>query len=268
MDNALFIGIAVLILAVIVGGYVFRARAAKKTREFAAARGWRYEKSDLGVLDSYPQLFPFYSESGGRGKPGLSFGETRDDDALDVLYFTVGEFPGHSFTYTYTTHERDSNNEPSTTRHYWHVVGVDLPVPFPMLTIRRRRKMDALTNRSTPPVEFAQADLNAAYTIHCEHLPAAFDIVTPQMGEWLVREQFRTEIVLQDHKLYVYKKGRQKIDSIDPMLKQLTDFLAQISPATWQKTQGHYPRPHRIHHVQSLDLGRMKAAYDEWRESQ
>lgn len=268
MNNALIIGIAVVIFAVIIGGFVARARAAKKTKELAAARGWRYEKSDVGILDSYPQLFPFYSETGGRGKPGLSFGDTSHGEARDVLYFNAGDFPANSFTYTYTTHEQNSDNETSTTKNYWHVVGLDLPTPFPSLIIRRRRKLDALENRLTKPVEFPQADLNAAYTIHSEHPPAALDIVTPQMAAWLVHEEFRNEMVLQDQKLYVFSKGRQKIDNIDPMLKQLTDFLAHIPAETWQKTQGEYPRPERIKHVQSLDLGQMKAAYDEWRDSQ
>ena len=268
MNNALFIGIAVFIFVVAVGGFVVRARNAKKAREFAAARGWRYEKSDVGILGSYPQLFPFYSQTGGRGKPGLSFGDSDQGEARDVLYFNAGDFFGHSFTYTYTTHEQNSDNETSTKKHYWHVVGLELPTPFPSLIIRRRRKLDALENRLTKPVEFPQADLNAAYTIHSEHPPAAFDIVTPQMAEWLVHEEFRNEMVLQDHKLYVYKKGRQKLDNVDPMLKQLTDFLAHIPAAVWQKTQGEYPRPQRVNYVQSLDLGQMKAAYDEWRESQ
>lgn len=268
MENALIFGIAIVIFAIILGGFIVRARDAKKVREFAASRGWRYEKSDVGVVDSYPQLFPFYSHTDGRGKPGLSFGDSGRGQAVDVLYFNAGEYVGHSFTYTYTTREEGSDNSTSTKNHYWHVVSLDLPTPFPMLIIRRRRKLDAFENRLTKPVEFPQAGLNAAYTIHGEHAPAARDIVTPQMVQWLVREEFKNEMVLQDHKLYVYKKGRQKVENIDPMLKQLTDFVAHIPADTWQKANGEYPRPDRVKYVPSLDLGQMKAAYDEWRESQ
>jgi len=268
MDPIIIFGVAALILVIAIGGAVRRARNSKKVQGLAAERGWRYEKSDAGVLSTYPQLFPFYSHGEGRSKPGISFGDRVSGEARDVLYLTEGEYSGQSFTYTYTTYERDSDGDTSSKKHYWHVVGFELPTAFPNLTIRRRRKLDFFENKLTKPVDLPYSELNSAYTIHSEHAPAALDIVTAAMAQWLVREQFRAEIVLQDRRVYVYTKGRQKIENIDPMVKQIIDFLAHIPQEAWQKTRGEYPQPQRVKYVESLDLNQMKSAYDDWRESQ
>ena len=268
MENAFFIAIGGIVLVSIVGGYVLRKRRAKQTEEFAKQRGWRYVPSEVGILDSYPQTFPFYSEGGSRSKPGLSIGDSSQGGAVDLMHLNTGDYAGHSFTYTYRTHGTDSDNNSTSTDHNWHVVGLELPVPFPNLTIRRRRKLDALGNALTKPLDFASPELTAAYTIHSEHPPAAFDIFTPEMIQWLVGEQFRDEMVMQDHCVYVFRKGKQKLEAIDPMLGQLSGFLNRIPAEAWQKAQGEYPRPQRVRKVDALDLNQMKAAYQEWRESQ
>lgn len=268
MEPIIIFGVAALILVVAVGGAVMRARNSKEVQALADERGWRYEKSDARILSSYPQLFPFYSQGQSRSKPGISFGDSDSGEARDVLYLKAGEYSGQSFTYTYKTHETDSDGDTSTKNHYWHIVGFELPTSFPNLTIRRRRKLDLFENKLTKPVDFPYPELNSEYTIHSEHAPAALDIVTAEMAQWLVREQFRAEIVLQDRRVYVYTKGRQKLENIDPMIKQISDFLAHIPEVAWQKTRGEYPQPQRVKYVEGLDLGQMKSAYDDWRESQ
>lgn len=269
MESILVVIVAIVIAAIIVGGFVMRRRRAKQTEAFAQERGWRYEKSDATVLSAYPQVFPFYAEGRSTSKPGISLGGSgRSDDAQNVMYLNVGDYPGHSFTYNYSTRDTDSDGDTSTKQHYWHVLGVELPVPFPHLTIRRRRKLDALENRLTKPVELPHPGLSAAYTIHSEHPPAAFDVVTPEMAQWLLAQQFKTEMVLQDTRLFVYAKGKQKLENIEPMVAQLAGFLSQIPAVAWQKAQGEYPRPQRTLMVDSLDLNKMKDAYTQWRDSQ
>lgn len=265
MEKLIIGVVAVAILTIIVGGAVMRARRAKQTEKFAQERGWRYERADATILGQYPQLFPFYSQ--GRSRPGISFGGGgSNDDAQNVLHLNVGGYPGHSFTYTYTTYDTDSDGDSSTQNHYWHVVGVELPEPFPQLTIRRRRRLDALENRFTKPVEFALPELNAAYTIHSEYPPAAYDVVTPATAQWLLAQQFKGEIVLQDTRLYVYAKGKQKLENIDPMVAMLSEFISLIPPAAWHKAQSEYPRPQRPLLSEGLDLNAMKDAYTQWRD--
>lgn len=267
MEIALFIGSGVVILAFIAGRFVLRKRKAKQAEAFAGERGWRYVPSDVGILDAYPQTFPFYSEGGSRSKPGLTIGDNSQGGARNLMHLNAGDYAGHSFTYTYTTYDRDSDNKSSSQNHYWHVVGLELPVPFPNLIVRRRRKLDALENRLTKPVEFPSPELTAAYTIHSEHPPAVFDIITPEMAQWLVGEEFRDEMVMQDHSFYVFRKGKQKFENIDSMLGQLRGFLSRIPAEAWQKAQGEYPRPQRVRNADALNVNQMKDAYREWRET-
>lgn len=270
MNNTLLVVAVCLILAVIIGGIVFRrvqnTRATKQAKQFASDRNWRYVASDGSVVASYPQLYPFYVSGRSTFRPGLSSGNGSPDDCRDVLYFQSGEYSGQSFTYTFTSHD-DSDNSSKPKRHLWHIVGLELPIPFPNLIIRRRRKIELPQARLTKPVELPSAELNSLYAVHSEHHPAALDLMTPEMIQWLVGGQFQNEMVMQDHRLYVFSKGRQKLENIDPMLAQLNGFLSHIPGEVWQKAQGEYPRPARVQMVESLDFGKMKDAYKEWRDT-
>lgn len=271
MNNILLFVAVGVILAVIIGGIVFRkvqrTRAAKQAEQFAQQRGWRYVASDNSVLTSYPQLFPFYVSGRSTSRPGTSFGDSSTDEARDVLHLKSGEYPAQSFTYSYTTYDEDSGKSSSAKTRLWHIVGLELPVPFPSLIVRRRRRLELPQARLTKPVELPSADLNAMYSVHSEHQPAAFEIMTPEMVQWLLTEQFQDEMVLQDHRLYVFSKGRQRLENIDLMLTQLSGFLSRIPAEAWQKAQGEYPRPARVQMFEALDLSKMTDAYKEWRNS-
>lgn len=266
MDNLVYIVAGVIVL-IIGGGAILRLKRAKKTREFAQSRGWNYEKSNATVIAGYPQLFPFSEGSAAAsGRSGISIGSSGDGDARDVLSFTAGRYPGNSFMYTYTTKERDSNNESSSQNHKWHIVGLELPLPLPNITIRRRRKLDAIENKLTKPVEFPMPEFNAAYTVHSEHPPAAMDIITPDTASWLIAQGVKNKIVLEDNRIYTYAKGAQKPENIDPMLAALTGFLDRIPEVAWQKAQGEYPRPQRVR-MRVLDIGQIAGAIKDYRQS-
>ncbi len=83
MDSALIIFVVIFIAVAMGGGFFLRQKRAKQAREFAESRGWRHEKSDLGVLDTYPQLFPLNG--------GDSIESGRNLDARDVIYLSSGE---------------------------------------------------------------------------------------------------------------------------------------------------------------------------------
>lgn len=271
MNNNLVFVIAFVIVAMIIGSIVLRKvksnKAAKQAEQFAMERNWRYASSDTNLIKSYPQLFPFYVSGESTSRPGISFGDSSTGVARDVLYFQSGENAGHSFTYTYTSHDTDSDNTSSTKNHFWHVVGLEIPVPFPNLIVRRRRKLDMPQSRLTKAVQLSSPELNSLYSVHSEHHPLVVDVMTPEMVQWLVDGQFQDEMVLQDRRIYVFSKGRQKLANIDPMLSQLNGFLSRIPAEVWQKAGGEYPRPDRVQMFDSLDLGKMKDAYKDWRDS-
>lgn len=271
MDNTLIVVAVCAVFVLVIGGMVLRrvrgAQVAKQAKQYAAERNWQYVSSDSGVVAKYPQLYPFYISGRSTSRPGISFGDSSTDAALDVLRFKSGDYPGESFTYTYTTHDDDSRSSSNPKHHFWHVVGLELPVPFPNLIIRRRRNIELPQVRLTKPVEIPSAELNSLYAVHSEHHPFAVDIMTPEMVQWLVGGQFQHEMVMQDSRLYLFCKGRQKLENIDAMLAQLNGFLTHVPATAWQKAQGEYPRPQRIQMVQSLDIGMMKDAYKEWRDT-
>ncbi len=270
MDSAVLIAIvvAVVILVIAVSKALLRAKGRKKSEAYAAERGWQYTKSDMGILDTYPQLFPFYSSSDSRDKPGVSFSSGDQGQAHNILCFTADGYPGQSFTYSYTTYDHDSTSNTNSQINNWHVTGLELPSPFPSMSIRRRQRVrDSLGVGNSDVVELPYPDLKAAYTVRCEHPEAALDIVTPEMAQWLLENNFKNEIILQDQRIYVYSKGSQDLEKIDAMVEQLTGFLALIPESTWQKTQGTYPRPKRVTMASSLNLNQMKDIYQEWREN-
>lgn len=271
MDNPLLVVAVCAVFVLVIGGMVFRkvrgSRAAKQAQQYAAGRNWQYVSSDIGVVTKYPQLYPFYAAGRSTSRTGISSGGSSTGDALDVLSFHSGDYRGESFTYSYMSYDNDSSSSSNPTRHFWHIVGLELPVPFPNLIIRRRRKVELPQARLTKPVDMPSAELNSLYAVHSEHHPAALDVMTPEMVQWLVGGQFHHEMVMQDSRLYVYCKGRQKLENIDAMLAQLNGFLSYVPAEAWQKAQGEYPRPARVQMVESLDVGKMKDAYKEWRDT-
>lgn len=261
-------GIVGVITALSVGRSVLRRRRAARAKDFAQERGWGYEPVNDLVLEGYPQVYPFYSQGRSTSKPGLSIGgNNRSDSARDVLRFMVGDYPSESFTYTYVTYDSGSDGGSSAQHSYWHVLGLELPVPFPHLTIRRNRKFK-IGARSLPErVDFPDPALTAAYAIHCEYPAAAFDLITPATAQWLVAEEFQDEMVLHDNRLFVFRKGKQDLERLDAMIGMLTGFLSRIPAEAWRKAQGEYPRPQRIVMYDAFNLNVIKDAYQQWKDS-
>lgn len=270
MEYPIFIIVALIIVATIVGRFVRDRKRRKQTEEqaqqLAQSRGWRYVESDIGILDSYSLLPPLSGEDSG--------GSRNQFDARHVIFLTAGDYPGHSFTHYHTANYTDSDGDSKRDTSRKHVVGLELPVPFPNVTIRSRRRSDRVFNKlnkvfntKTKPVEFPMEEFNAAYTVHSEHPPAALEIITTDTARWLIEQDLKDEIVLQDHLIVIYKDGYQQVENIDSMLAVLTGLLTRVPQEAWQKAQGEYPRPKRYHYSDAVNLNKIADAVKDYRSN-
>lgn len=276
MNTNFVILVATLVFVFIVGGVIMRKlksnNAAKEAQEFARSKNWQYESANEAIVGSYPQLFPLYAEGRSTRQPGINVAASTEELARDILYFHAGRYPGQSFTLTYAAYDTgtagSSEDSSNSKRHFWHIVGLELPVPLPELTVRPRRKIDALERRLTKPIELSSDEFNSSYAVYSEHPPFAHDVFSADMMTWLMQGAFKNQLVLQDHKIYVFSKGRQNVEKIDAMLAHLEGFLARIPSTVWHKAQSaEYPRPERIKLSNTLNVSEMINAYKDWRDS-
>lgn len=221
-----FFLIVLIVLAGLVAAVVTGVRRTRQVKEFAEQRGWEFIGTDRSLPRTFPRVAPF--------------GIGSDRRASDTLRYNVRGRHGYSFTYTYTT----GSGEDETT-HTHHVVSLDLPHPLPRLVLRPETTMSRMGKLiGMQDVQFESEDFNRAWIVQSEHLPGAHDILHPRMMEWLLQVQPRN-IVIEDETMYVWSRGQQVLEIIEPWIRFMLDFEDLIPAFVWQKAQGEYPRPSR-----------------------
>lgn len=211
--------VAVVILLAVRSGR--RRRTA--LQEYAAARGWDYQGSAQGLAGR------FTSEP---------FNAGRSRRATDAL---TGDFHGRhaaSFDYQYVT----GGGKDSTT-HYFHVVCLHLPTALPRL----RFDPDGLgaslaTFFGGEDIQFESEEFNRAWRVRSDGPPQyAYDFVHPRMMETMMHQGIvGHSITVEGEDIYLYARGRQRIDRIDPRLAVLSSIVDQIPRHLWLKA-GHDP---------------------------
>lgn len=247
MEKYIIAIVAVFIVTVMVVKFVRGRGQEKKIAELAEQRGWSFAHRDDQLLWRYPELFPL--------------SEGREQTVRNLLTFTVDGNMYSSFDFTSTgSTTTSSNDDDSTSTSRYHVVGVNLPVPLPELTIRARRRLDALENKLTKP-EPIDPEFDQTWTVHGECSPATMAIMSAQQREFINVHDKKTRIVIQDDVLFTYRSGRQTVENIDEMIALLTGFMNRIPSDVWQAAQaGSYPRPVRTRSAFRVDLDQVANA--------
>lgn len=233
MDISPLVILAVAVVLALGGFSIYQSYLRRKRfEEYAQARGWQYTPSDASLARAFPQQAPFGSGSSRR--------------CTNVLRHRSGKYTGYSFDYSYQVSSGSGENR-STTTYRFHVVSLDLPHPLPRLTLRPEGALDGVAKFfGSQDVQFESAEFNRAWFVQAEHLPAAHDVIHPQMMTWLLEApQQGARFVIEDQILYTFRTGRQMRENIDPLIARLVAFSEHIPAFVWQKAQGEYPRPER-----------------------
>lgn len=253
LDSPIFVVLVVVAVVAIGAGVLLMRRAkGKKFEAFAAERGWRYEPRDREQLVfQYPEVYPFGVGQAQEGKGRV---------CSNILHLTDGDIAGQSFDYSYTGLKgsaafglsddeleralRKAEDSELEKKHF-HVVGIRLPQPLPQLTVRPKVSINAMPGGAGQRVQFESSQFNGAWIVNSEYPRAAHDVMHPRMMEWMLAQDPKVNLSIEDSVLFAVREGTQKLENIDQMLALLTQFVDQVPEHVWQKAQGEYPRPQR-----------------------
>ncbi|WP_028652277.1 DUF3137 domain-containing protein [Nocardioides halotolerans] len=221
-----FVLIFAAFLALAVVAVVFSYLAAKKRREamaaYAAARGWRYEVEQPLLVDRFT------------GPPfGLGFGRR----AYNVLYGTHDGRDLVSFDYEYKT--QTSNGKQTTTQvHRFSVLGLSMGVYMPPLTVDPESFLDRFVGRITGnDIDLESEEFNRAFTVSCPDRKFAFDVLHPQLMEFLLQHRQVGWRFEQDSMLMVARGQRTpaQIEATIAVMDGITDLVPEF---VWLRLKG------------------------------
>lgn len=161
----LFIGVFILILAVI----WFQARLAAERRKrlaaWAQSKGWRFEADRERGLDS---AFP-------------DFGCLRTGDGRYAYNRILGEWKGSSvlgFDYHYQTHSSGSKGQRRTHHHCFSALILESPIPLKSLLIRPEGLWDKLTEFfGMDDIDFESTEFSRKFFVKAADRRWAFDML-------------------------------------------------------------------------------------------
>jgi hypothetical protein len=221
-----FVLIFAAFLALAVVAVVFSYLAAKKRREamaaYAAARGWRYEVEQPLLVDRFT------------GPPfGLGFGRR----AYNVLYGTHDGRDLVSFDYEYKT--QTSNGKQTTTQvHRFSVLGLSMGVYMPPLTVDPESFLDRFVGRITGnDIDLESEEFNRAFTVSCPDRKFAFDVLHPQMMEFLLQHRQVGWRFEQDSMLMV-ARGQRTPAQIEATIAVMDGITDRVPEFVWLRLKG------------------------------
>jgi hypothetical protein len=167
-----------IVVAVIVVGWIYGARAARLRRDalsqWANSHAWSFDPGDDEGHDAeFPQFELFQ-----RGSRRFAFNTVRG-----VLSISGRPFPIKCGDYSYTT----SNGKSSTTHRLSYIV-LTLPMPnVPGLNIRREGLLDRIAGAlGFQDINFESEEFSRKFFVKCEDRKFAYDVITPKMMDFLL----------------------------------------------------------------------------------
>jgi hypothetical protein len=213
-----FVLFVVLAVALAIYGYYANQKRQKEFAAWAAQNGFTYATED----DRYAEL-PW-------GSPfGVGFGHA----ALDVLTATGTARPGLCFTYRYKT-ETSNGKTTSTQTHYYSVYATRLPRALPELRVGREGFFSHIARAvGVHDIEFESEDFNREFKVNSDDRKFAYDVVNPQMMEFLMQSGAQGFTILGTD-LFFIDSGRLELASVLPMLDYLNTVVDHIPNFVWE----------------------------------
>jgi hypothetical protein len=214
-NSMLWILLVLAVPGLLVLMYLHQRRRQQAFAAWAAQRGWQYAASDTALTSLWS---------------GQPFGVGRSRRATEVLTGTFEGMPVTSFTYRWTTGERQ--REQTDTRH---VVAVWLPAFLPTLEITP----DGLGAKLAKAVggqdlRFESEEFNRTWRVECRLPKFASDVVHPRLMERLLEPDARGESMrIEGTAILTWAYGATDLDTLPYRIGLLLSVVRTIPRHVW-----------------------------------
>jgi hypothetical protein len=210
------------IIAAVVYGYLQAKKRREEMASYALSRGWRYEAYQPLLVDRFQ---------------GAPFGLGHSRSAGNAVY---GQHDGRdfvSFDYEYKT-TSGSGKQRRTTTHTFSVLALSMGASLPTLTVDPENFLERFVGRLTnSDIDLELEDFNRAFTVTCADRKFAFDVLNPQMMEFLLQHRDVGWRFERDS-MIVVASGRRSIPQIDATLALMDQISDRIPEFVWKQVRG------------------------------
>ena len=215
------IGFALVIIAA-VAGYVAARRRRQAILDLTAARGWTFADEEPRLVDRFSGA-PF----------GLGFGQR----ATNVVYGKHDDRDFVAFDYTYKTRS-GSGKDRRTVTHRYSVLGLSMEATLPPLAVDPENALERLVGRLTDnDIEMESEDFNRAFSVGCPDRKFAFDVLHPQLMEYLLQHPHLGWRFERDSML-VIARGQRTPGAIEATLQFMDGITDRIPEFVWHRVRG------------------------------
>jgi hypothetical protein len=211
-----------LAIIAVVYGYLQAKRRREEVASYALSRGWRYEAYQPLLVDRFQ---------------GAPFGLGHSRSAGNAVY---GQHDGRdfvSFDYEYKT-TSGSGKQRRTTTHTFSVLALSMGASLPTLTVDPENFLERFVGRLTnSDIDLELEDFNRAFTVTCADRKFAFDVLNPQMMEFLLQHRDVGWRFERDS-MIVVASGRRSIPQIDATLALMDQISDRIPEFVWKQVRG------------------------------
>lgn len=205
--------ILILVLLAVIAGVIWSYLAAKKRREmlrqFAFENGLEFTASPGDVHRKYQIFDP------------LDAGHSRSSQNL--IHGRRGELDWEMFDYRYVT-----GSGKNRTTHRYGIAAARIPLALPPLTIRPENFLDRIAAAvGFDDIDFESDEFSRAYHVKCSNRKLAYDIIHPQMIEFLmgitrIEWQFAGNMVL------LHRSGKYEPDELIHVMNLVGAFMERV----------------------------------------
>ncbi|MDR2982242.1 MAG: DUF3137 domain-containing protein [Puniceicoccales bacterium] len=210
MEIAIFIAIAVLIIAFAVWGHIQEKQRSEDLARFASAQGWHFSREkERGLAELFYKVSTFNT-----GHSRYAWNVMRGNFSNE----SVEVFDYH---YAITT----SNGKSSSTKHYYYsCYVVRLPKSFGWLNVEHEGFMSKLAQAfGYDDIDFESAEFSKKYCVRAQDKKFAYGILHSQMMEYLLARPGMYFYISGD-RLMTYFSGKLSPEVIMSRLKYLIDI--------------------------------------------
>lgn len=207
----IFILFAVIAIVAIVVGHLTAAKRRAELAEVARRLGLEFAPYPDEAHSSYLGFDPF-----GRG---------RSNKSSNLLHGRRGEIEFEVFDYKFRT----GSGKNSKTHHHG-IVAAKVPLHFRHLVLRPESIFDKVAAMvGYDDINFESEQFSRRYHVTCEVRQFAYDLIHPQMIEYLLAGPAR-HWQLRGDTIVVQKSGRFSSEEIAQVVTMIEGFVSRIPP--------------------------------------
>ena len=151
------------------------------------------------------------------------FGEGYDFQVSSLLVGTKNNIDWYLFDYQYTT-----GSGKDRTRHYYSVYAARVPFSFPQLSLKPENLLTRLGEHlGMRELKFEVNEFNQRYYVTCNQDKVAYDILCPQVIEYLMRQPVRYWQLMGMYILVVQPDEMQASNCYE-IMQEITDFVGLL----------------------------------------